>query len=116
MSSKGVKQTPLAEATGISQAAINNYLNKDRIPGVEELCRLADYFDVSTDHLLGREAGHEEGHDRGLLMREGTDVHRDLEIWRKRAKAAERQLADLRAGCTRCWMLVQNKLLHREDF
>jgi transcriptional regulator with XRE-family HTH domain len=61
MKAQGVKQKPLAEATGISQAAINNYLNQDRIPGVDELCKLADFFNLTADELLGRSLSRQGG-------------------------------------------------------
>ena len=53
MKARGIKQTPLSEATGISQGALSNYKN-GRMPKVDELCRLADFFNVSVDSLLGR--------------------------------------------------------------
>ncbi len=46
-------QSSLARITGISQGAINNYL-AGRIPKADELCKFADFFECSTDELLGR--------------------------------------------------------------
>ena len=53
MEAHDIKQVPLSKASGISQGALSNYL-AGRLPKVDELCRLADYFKVSTDSLLGR--------------------------------------------------------------
>jgi transcriptional regulator with XRE-family HTH domain len=53
LESPGNTQTALAEGTGISQGAINNYL-KGRIPKTDELAKLADFFLCSIDELLGR--------------------------------------------------------------
>lgn len=51
---RGVTQQQLAEATGVSQAAISNYLRGVRtMPGVEELVSLSSYFQVSLEWLLG---------------------------------------------------------------
>jgi transcriptional regulator with XRE-family HTH domain len=49
---KGVNQKDIARAAGISQAALVNYMG-GRLPGVEQLSRLAKYFKTSPDHLLG---------------------------------------------------------------
>lgn len=51
---KKVKQSELAEAIGISRISISNYENGERTPDGEVICKLADYFNVSTDYLLGR--------------------------------------------------------------
>jgi len=53
MKAHGVKQVPLHQATGISQAALSYYCN-GRPPTAEHLCRLADYFGVTMDELWGR--------------------------------------------------------------
>ena len=91
MKARGVKQSSLAGAVGISQAAINNYLNKDRIPGADELCRLADFFSVTTDELLGRREDLAPD-----ALHEAPD-RSETDIWRDRAKRAEKELADLKA-------------------
>ena len=43
-----------AKAVGIPQATISRYLLCQREITVANLCKIADYFDVSTDFLLGR--------------------------------------------------------------
>lgn len=39
---------------GISYVTFYKYVTGKMTPGVENLVKIADYFDVSTDHLLGR--------------------------------------------------------------
>lgn len=51
---KNVRQQDVAEATGIDQAALSQYENGARVPGVETMARLADYYGVSLDSLAGR--------------------------------------------------------------
>lgn len=51
---KGVKQCDVAKALGVSQATVNRYEQGVKEPGREVLVRIADYFDVSLDFLLGR--------------------------------------------------------------
>lgn len=47
-------QKELAEKVGISKSSIGFYENGDRIPDINTLSAIADYFNVSTDFLLGR--------------------------------------------------------------
>lgn len=47
-------QKSIADYLGITRQAIAAYENNKREPGYETLCKLADYFNVSTDYLLGR--------------------------------------------------------------
>lgn len=51
---KKISQAVLAEAIGVGQSSIASYESDERNPSYEVLCLLADYFDVSTDYLLGR--------------------------------------------------------------
>lgn len=51
---KGKTQKDLAEYLGISERGYQNYELGTREPSLEILNKLADFFDVSTDYLLGR--------------------------------------------------------------
>lgn len=53
-SKKGVTQKEAADALGISPNTYKNYEQGMREPNNEMLCKLADYFQVTTDYLLGR--------------------------------------------------------------
>lgn len=44
----------IAEAVGISVMAYYRYESGERKPDSDTLIKLADYFEVSTDYLLGR--------------------------------------------------------------
>lgn len=52
---KGISQEKLAEKINVSQSAIAKYEKKGAQPTAENLIKLADYFQVTTDYLLGRE-------------------------------------------------------------
>lgn len=52
---KGLSQTQLANELGISQQAYARYEKGDRKPKISTLIKLADYFDVSVDYLIGHE-------------------------------------------------------------
>ena len=51
---KSITQLKLAMDLSMSQNTISRYENGEREPGLEELVRIADYFDVSVDYLLER--------------------------------------------------------------
>ena len=52
---KGFNQQTFAKQVGISEGSISLYLSDKHIPTVEHLIKMADYFQCSTDFLLGRE-------------------------------------------------------------
>ena len=54
MKGQDLKQQELAEEIGISQSAISSWLSGKKEPSIESLWKLADYFDVSIDELVGR--------------------------------------------------------------
>lgn len=47
-------QKDLAQAMFVTVGTISNYENGVHYPDVEKLISLADYFNVTTDYLLGR--------------------------------------------------------------
>jgi len=51
---RGLTQEELAQALGISRAALSHYEKNRREPDSETLTKLADLFKVSLDYLLGR--------------------------------------------------------------
>lgn len=44
----------VAKEIGIPQQTLYRYLHCQREIGLENLCKLADYFDVELDFLVGR--------------------------------------------------------------
>ena len=50
----GVSQQKLADIILVSQQSVNKYENKDVEPDVETLTKIAEFFDVSLDFLVGR--------------------------------------------------------------
>lgn len=51
---KRITQARLADRLGVSKQSVSNWENNNIQPSVELLEKLADYFAVSTDMLLGR--------------------------------------------------------------
>ena len=52
--SKELNQVQLAEKLDVTKQTVSNWENDNIMPSVEMLEKLADYFCVSTDYLLGR--------------------------------------------------------------
>lgn len=53
--SKNISQEQAANALGISVRAYQNYEYEQREPNIEMINKLADFYGVTTDYLLGRE-------------------------------------------------------------
>jgi transcriptional regulator with XRE-family HTH domain len=51
---KGLSQLRLAIELNTTQNTISRYETGEREPGISELIKLADYFNVSIDYLLER--------------------------------------------------------------
>jgi transcriptional regulator with XRE-family HTH domain len=52
---KGITQKELAQSLQLSESTIGMYERNERQPDYNTLIRIADYFNVSTDFLLGRD-------------------------------------------------------------
>lgn len=51
---KGVNLTAVADELGITRQSLAQYRDGNNIPDIVVLGRMADYFNVTTDYLLGR--------------------------------------------------------------
>lgn len=51
---RDLRQIDIANATGIDQKTLSNYETGKTLPDAEGLIRLADFFGVSIDYLVGR--------------------------------------------------------------
>ena len=52
----GLTAAELGKRIGVSQAAVTQWETGKKFPSSETLCKLADFYGVSVDYLLGREA------------------------------------------------------------
>ena len=64
---KGLKQEELALALSVSPSAIGMYERDYREPSDELLIKIADFFNVTTDYLLGKVEYHTEVHKIPIL-------------------------------------------------
>lgn len=54
MMTERLSQYALAKSINVSQSTICNWLNGKKEPSVESLWKLAVFFDVSVDYIIGR--------------------------------------------------------------
>lgn len=52
---RGISRKALAEFFNLKQNAVYEWEARGKQTDYETLCRLADFFEVSVDYLLGRE-------------------------------------------------------------
>lgn len=60
----GLSQRKAAADLNISQALLSHYETGAREPGLNFVCRVCDYYNVTADYLLGR-SPNPDGVDRG---------------------------------------------------
>jgi transcriptional regulator with XRE-family HTH domain len=51
---RGMNRKALGECCGLSKNIIGQYERGEREPSASSLEKIADFFDVTTDYLLGR--------------------------------------------------------------
>lgn len=56
-SKRNLSQIQVAEALGITLRTYQNYEYNQREPNIEMIKKLADFYGVTTDYLLGRDTG-----------------------------------------------------------
>lgn len=83
-----LNQYDLAEAMGMSQATIASWENGTRKPDIEAIAKMAEFFNTTTDALLGvRAAGEQSPEDRELWeLREAARRDPDRNVLLKLAK------------------------------
>ena len=61
---RDLRQSDLARETGIDQRTISNYETGKTAPDVYALIRLADFFEVSIDYLVGRTPSYDHSEEK----------------------------------------------------
>ena len=51
----GINQITFADRMGVTKQCVSNWENDNVQPSIEMLVKIADYFNVTTDYLLGRD-------------------------------------------------------------
>lgn len=63
---KGITAEVLCKDLGITVGSYRNYERNDRNPPYDTLVKIADYYEVTADYLLGREPQKEKPYHLGL--------------------------------------------------
>ena len=74
-----LSQERLGKILGVSKVSVSGYESGNRIPSLEILDKILNYFDVSADYLLGREINM-VCEDNNITMKLSSN---DLEIIRE---------------------------------
>lgn len=94
----GLTQKQVGNIIGVKDSAVSKYERMEQQPDYESLIKLADYFNVSLDYLLGRTdernknasytlaAHRENGYDKPLTEDEKKMVESIIETYRKAKK------------------------------
>lgn len=88
-------RTALAQAVGIPLTTMWSWSEKGAQPSIDKLMKIADYFTVSTDYLLGRE------NDVGLVEIKTeltTDEQELVNLYRKMSFGDKNQLLGFAKG------------------
>jgi len=64
---KELTQVQLAEKLGVKKQSVSNWENDNIMPSIEMLIRIADFFHVATDYLLGRDIPEQEAEAPQML-------------------------------------------------
>ena len=91
---KGVLQKDVAEYLKISTSAYGFYEQGKRIPDVETLNKLSDYYNVSIDYLLGKSNVKESAED---IINDDTltlALHNDNGIDEELPEEAKKEIED----------------------
>ena len=56
--SRELNQVQFAQKMGVTKQSVSNWENDNIMPSVEMLEKIADFFNVTADYLLGREDCH----------------------------------------------------------
>ena len=52
---RGLNQVEFAKLIGVTKQCISNWENDNVVPSIDMLVKIADFFHVTTDYLLGRD-------------------------------------------------------------
>lgn len=82
-------QQTVADYLGITRSAYSNIENDNRDPDTKTLLKLADYYNVSVDYLLGRENKKEAPLPVPML---GKDAQKLLDMYGEMSKESKDQV------------------------
>ena len=93
---KNVTQEELAAELGVTATAVSKWENSYTLPDILMLCALADFFDVTTDELLGRDRKVKYAVIATDLVALENDIKNQVESYGFRVKAIYPRIQDAR--------------------
>lgn len=82
---KNLSQKRLADSLGITNVQLSRYESGDRKPDPETILQIADYFETTTDYLLGK-TNNPHQNNEGLAFLDGTISEDEIEYLEKSLK------------------------------
>lgn len=76
-----IKQYEVADAIGIVRSTYSAYERGQRVPDALTLARIADFYNVGTDYLLGRDESHEHVPEELIRISESIGPHESKDFW-----------------------------------
>lgn len=78
--SRYLTQEQLAEQLSVSSVSISKWERNETLPSLELLCKLADYFEVTVDELLGRQQNRMDASNRAYSDAKLSDFGLGLKL------------------------------------
>ena len=103
---KKITQSELGEKINVTKVSISGYESGNRTPDTDTLQKIADFFEVSTDYLLGRTDSlvHTQQDNEADFQTFINDP--DLGVWYKELpKSSEEELRKLRT----IWEMIKSE-------
>ena len=78
---RNISQAELGKLLGVTKVSISGYENGTRVPSMEVLLNIVNFFDISADYILGRELNVVCENDQNvtiLLASADIDIIREL--------------------------------------
>ena len=86
MAYEDIKQRELAEILGISQVTVSEWLKEKKMPSLNKMKKLADYFDTSIDLLMDNK---DPKQGSGKTIKDLTENNLNLDLDEELFKALE---------------------------
>lgn len=82
--SEDIQQVDFAKKIGVSNVVLSRYESGERRPDYDTLLKIAEYFDVTTDYLLGKSENRKSNSNKEVVLsKDEKDVAKRIEDFKK---------------------------------